>query len=295
MNATHLKTFHTLAATLSFTRTAELLDYAQSSVSAQIQSLEAELGVPLFDRLGRRIALTQAGQRVLAYTDRYLALDAEIRADLNRPAGDEADQPPVILRLGAPESVLTHWLPSRLARLQAGWPNLQLDYWPLVDMELYRRVLDGRLDFALLLQPPVRVEALNVRRLSAQPLVVIAAPGHPLAKARRLRPRDLNGETVFLTESGCGYRHLFEQELAQEGHYATRKLEFGSVAAIQHCVAAGLGIGFLPKLAVQGMLDRGALVALRWEKTFAVELQLIWHKQKWLSPVEQAWLEVCGE
>src|SRR5215467_6037852 len=144
MNATQLRTFRTVAATLSFTRAAELLDYAQSSVSAQVRGLEAELGAPLFNRIGRRVALTEAGQRVLAYSDRLLALEDEVRTSLRRPAGD-GPLAPSILRLGAPESVMTHWLPARLARFRADWPGVQLEYAPLVDAELYRRVQDGRL------------------------------------------------------------------------------------------------------------------------------------------------------
>jgi DNA-binding transcriptional LysR family regulator len=298
MNPTQLQTFRTAAATLSFTRTAELLDYAQSSVSAQIRGLEGELGAPLFNRLGRRVALTEAGQRLLAYSERLLALEAEVRTGVSQAPGaggmpTAGPLAPTVLRLGAPESVMTHWLPARLARFKAEWPGVRLDYAPLPDRELYGRVLDGRLDFALLLQPPVRVAALQARRLSAQPLRVIAAAGHPLAGRRRVGPRDLAGETVFLTESGCGYRHLFEQELSKQGLHAVTRLEFDSVAAIKHCVAAGLGVGFLPQLAVQDLLDARALAALRWEKTFTADLQLVWPKAKWLSPLEARWVAMC--
>ena len=295
MNPTHLRTFRTVAATLSFTRSAELLDYAQSSVSAQIRSLETELGAPLFSRLGRRVALTDAGQRVLAYTDRLQTLEAEVRSGLHRPGDFGSALPPAILRLGAPESVMTHWLPPRLAALRAAWPGVQLEFAPHTDAELYHRVLDGRHDFSLLLQPPVRVATLNVRRLSAQPLVVIAAPTHPLAGRRKLTPRHLaeRAETVFLTESGCGYRHLFEQELAREGNYAVQRLEFSSVEAIQRCVAQGLGVGFLPQLAVQDLLDAGRLVTLSWEKRFSVDLQLVWPKHKWLSALEESFVTLC--
>ncbi len=73
------------------------------------------------------------------------------------------------------------------------WPAVQLDYWPLADMELYRRVLDGRLDFALLLQPPVHVDTLTVRCTSMQPLRVIAAPGHRLTKLHQVCAADLVG------------------------------------------------------------------------------------------------------
>jgi len=288
MISTQLKTFRTLAATLSFTRTAEILDYAQSSVSAQIRGLEEDLGIPLFDRIGRRVVLTEAGKRVLAYSDRALALESEVRTALNEPIGYET-----VLRIGAPESMMTYRLPRLLKQIRNEHPQVQLNYAPLTDMELYRGVMDGRLDFVLLLQPPVHAEALEVRRLWTEPLQVIAEIQHPLAKKRKVGPQDLIGETVFLTESGCGYRHLFEQELAQEGNYVYTKLEFTSVEAIKQCVVEGLGVGFLPQVAVQDLLDRQALASLKWEKDFSVELQLVWHKQKWLSPVEKRFVEIC--
>lgn len=288
MTPVQLRTFRTVAATLSFTRTAEMLDYAQSSVSAQIRGLEEELGMPLFNRIGRRVVLTEAGKRVLDYSDRVLALDSEIRTALNEPTGYEG-----VLRIGAPESMMTYRVPRLLGQFRAEFPLVQLYYGPLVDMELYRSVLDGRLDFALLLQPPVQAEALEVRPLQTEPLQVFAATTHPLTKKKKLTPTDLNGETVFLTESGCGYRHLFEQELTKAGNYACQRLEFSSVEAIKRCVVEGLGVGFLPQVALQDVLDEGSVAILKWEKTFAVELQLIWHKQKWLSPLERRFVKIC--
>jgi DNA-binding transcriptional LysR family regulator len=289
MTPTQLRTFRTVAATLSFTRSAEILDYAQSSVSAQIRGLEDELGAPLFDRIGRRVALTEAGKRVLAYTDRAMALESEIRTALSEPTSYES-----VLRVGAPESMMTYRLPGWLARFRNDHPAVRLYYAPMVDMDLYRGVTEGRLDFAMLLQPPVRVDTLEVRKIRTEPIRVFAATHHRLAKKKKLTPEDLIGETVFLTESGCGYRHLFEQELAKAGNYTCVRLEFNSVEAIKRCVAAGLGVGFLPQVALQNLIDEDVLTVLSWEKTFSVDLQLVWHRQKWLSPVEAHFAEICA-
>lgn len=288
MTPNQLRTFRTVAATLSFTRSAEILDYAQSSVSAQIRGLEEELGAPLFNRIGRRVALTEAGKRVLDYSDRVLALEAEIRTALNEPTSYES-----VLRVGAPESVMTYRLPRWLKQFKTEHPAVQLYYAPMVDMDLYRGVTDGQLDFALLLQPPVRADTLEARRLRTEPIRVFASTSHRLAKKKKVTPEDLIGETVFLTESGCGYRHLFEQELAKAGNYTWVRLEFTSVEAIKRCVAEGLGVGFLPQVALQNLIDEDAVTVLNWEKQFAVDLQLVWHKQKWLSPVEARFAEIC--
>src|SRR5215210_5308545 len=117
MELRQLETFRAVAGPLSFTRAAVTLGYAQSSVTAQIQALEAELGVALFDRLGRRVALTEAGQRLLEYADRLLSLADEARA-----AVAEGAEPAGTLTVGAPETVLTYRLPRVLQRYRATFP-----------------------------------------------------------------------------------------------------------------------------------------------------------------------------
>jgi DNA-binding transcriptional LysR family regulator len=290
MDLNQLRTFRVLTATLSFSRTAQLLDYAQSSVSAQIRSLEDELGAPLFQRSGRRVQMTEAGRRMLQYSERMLALEDDARAALAGPQDYED-----VVRVGAPESVMTYVLPGLLRRFQDMFPKVRLFFKPLVDADLYDGVTNGRLDFAILLQPPVRVEHLETRVLSEEPLWVIAPPGHRLARRRKVQAGDTAGETVILTDTGCGYRHLFEQELAKAGNYACQRLEFNSIEAIKRCVGLGLGLGFLPRFAVTAAVTRGELARVRWEKPFSAQAQLVWHKKRWPSAVGTSFIELCGE
>jgi DNA-binding transcriptional LysR family regulator len=289
MDIEHLRTFRLLAVNLNFSRTALMLDYAQSSISAQIRSLEKELGAPLFHRSGRRVQLTDAGRRLQTYADRMLALNDEARNALTGPREQED-----VLCIGAPESVLTYILPTVLRQFQQAFPKVRLVYKPMVDNELYEGITTHRLDFAFLLQPPVQVKHLEVTPLAEVPLHVIAPLGHRLTKARKVRPRDVEGETVILTETGCGYRYLFEQELTKTGNYGYVKLEFSSVEAIKRCVSAGLGLGFLPGFAVGREVKARELCLLDWERRFNVQLQLVRHQQTWLSPVGEQFVEFCG-
>src|SRR5436305_2708758 len=112
MELRQLETFRMVAGQLSFTRAATALGYAQSSVTAQIQALESELGVALFDRLGRHVALTESGQRLLEYAERLLSLAEEARTALADGA-----EPTGTLTVGAPETALTYRLPRVLQRL----------------------------------------------------------------------------------------------------------------------------------------------------------------------------------
>jgi DNA-binding transcriptional LysR family regulator len=290
MELRQLKTFQMAATTLSFTQAAVLLDYVQSSVTAQIQALEEELGVPLFNRLGRRIQLTDAGQRLLWYADRLLNLAEEAQAVVSSQNKLEGS-----IAVGAPESICTYRLPAVLRQFRDCYPQVQLSFRPMLDSELYQQVRTGALDVAFLLQEPLQSNGLRVERLVAEPLLVISAADHPLAQLPQVTPADLKGETILLTENGCGYRHLFERSLTREGMYAVVKLEFNSVEAIKQCVMAGLGIAFLPQIAVAEQIKQGKLAALNWAEPVQAYTQMVWHKDKWLSLILSEFLKMSRQ
>ena len=290
MELRQLKTFQMVATTLSFTQAAVMLDYVQSSVTAQIQALEEELGMPLFNRLGRRIQLTDAGNRLLWYTDRLLNLAEEAQSVVSSQNKLEG-----CIAVGAPETICTYRLPAVLRQFKNCYPQVQLSFRPMLDADLYRSVRNGALDVAFLLQEPVQASGLIVESLVKEPLLVVGAADHPLAQLPRVTPTNLKGETILLTESGCGYRHLFERALTRDGIYAVVKLEFNSVEAIKQCVIAGLGIAFLPQVAVAEQIAQGKLAVLNWVEPFQVCTQMVWHKDKWLSLILSEFLNLSRQ
>lgn len=122
MELRQLKTFCTVARLLSFNQAAENLNYAQSTVSTQIRLLEAEFGVPLFDRLGKSVKLTEAGQMLMRYSRRMLDLEAETRANVS---GWEEPHGSISIRI--PQSIGTHYLPSALSRFRKRFPRVGFD------------------------------------------------------------------------------------------------------------------------------------------------------------------------
>ena len=291
MELRHLATFRTLATTLNFTQTAALLGYVQSSVSAQIQELEAELGVLLFDRLNKRVILTDEGQRLLIYAEKLLSLAEEAHTALSVHA-----EPAGAVTISAPETLCTYRLPPVLHQFRATFPHIQVHFRPLSVPELRRSVLEGRVDVAFLLEEPLRATGLVVEPLLREPLLVLSSPEHPLTQCTRVTPADLEGEPVLLTEVGCSYRNLFKRTLAKAGVYPTTNLEMSSVEAIKQCVMLGMGITVLPAVAVQAEVAQGRLVALPWsEPGFEVVTQLIWHREKWQSPALKAFLSLMRE
>ena len=284
MDLRQLTTFTAVANERSFTRAALALNYAQSSVTAQIQALEEELGVPLFDRLGRRVALTDAGRRLQTYAGRMLALAEETRSAVAENAAPSGQ-----IAIAVVESLCTYRLPPLLRAYRQRYPQVQLLVHTLPLDEPWRGLLDGTADAALALGEMTIPPSLAIMSLPREPLVVIAPPEHPLAESPCVGPADLENEPVLLTEGACGYRSLFERSLAGAGVHPASTLEFTSVEAIKQCVMAGLGIAVLPEMAVHEELAHGRLVALRWsEPDFAVESYFVWHKDKWQSPALRA-------
>jgi DNA-binding transcriptional LysR family regulator len=287
MELRQLRSFRMVAASGSFTQAAAVLNYAQSNVTAQIQALEKELGHPLFDRLGRQVQLTEAGKQLLRYAERLLNLADEAQAVVS---GDSLSQG--ILSVGAPETICTYRLPPILHQFRDLYPNVRLSFRPMLDTDLYAGVRDGAIDVGFLLQEPLKSKTLVVECLIQEPLLVIGPVGHPLTRLDVVHPADLEGETILLTESGCGYRHIFEQAISKDGIYSLVKLEFNSVEAIKQCVVAGLGIAFLPLVAVRQEIEQGQLCALNWEKSYHVYTQMVTSKDRWHSPNLDGFLSV---
>ncbi len=292
MEVRQLKTFCTLVETRSFTKTAEVLHYAQSSVTAQIQALEEEFGVTLFDRLGKRVVLTEAGQRFVWYAQQVLHLTEEAQSVV--PGSDE---PAGTLTIGASETLCTYRLPAVLQRFRTRFPQVELRIQPAlcIKNEALRSIMgEGQLDMAFLLKPQTQIESLVIEPLIHEPFQVVAPPDHPLTLLSRVTPTDMQGETLIVTEIlNEKYRSMFEPE-GKAGSSAM--LAFNSTEAIKQCVLAGIGIGVVPRVAVASEVAQGQLIPLNWvgpELTFVT--QVAWHKDKRLSPAFQAFLQVVRE
>lgn len=291
MELRQLTTFRMLAMTLNFTRTAIALNYVQSNVTLQIQALEEELGVRLFDRLGKRVILTDMGERLLRYAERILDL-----ADEMHTVATSDREPLGSLVISAPETLCTYRLPALLSRMRTLYPQIQLQFRPSSVGNLRRLVTDGILDVAFVLEEPIHATMLAVEPLRSEPLQLIAAPSHSLAQASQVGPKDLERETLLLTEQGCSYRLLFEHSLAAAGVQPANVLEFNGVEAIKQCVMVGMGVSVLPAMAMRTEVEQGRLVVLPWvQPNFQISMQMIWHKEKWLSPALQTFIGTALE
>ncbi|CAI8711590.1 MULTISPECIES: LysR family transcriptional regulator [Bacillus] len=289
MEIKQLITFKTAAENLNFTQTAKILNFAQSSVTAQIKALEAELGTALFERLGKRLFLTEAGRKFQLYANKMIALSYEAKMvvqDQEKSSGT--------LVIGAQESQCTYRLPSILKEFKTKFPQIRLIFKPAHSNEAVKeQLMEGKLDLAFILDTCKIEDVLHVESLIQEELKIVVCPNHPLLKNPIISTKDLESETLLLTELGCSYRTIFEELFRAEGVYPINKIEFVSVEAIKQCVIAGLGIAILPAMVVEKEIQEGTIGELTMENTIdPIFTQIAWHKDKWITAPLQQFIDV---
>ena len=285
MEIKQLITFKTAAENLNFTQTAKILNFAQSSVTAQIKALEAELGTALFERLGKRLFLTEAGRKFQLYADKMIALSYEAKM-----AVKEDEEISGTLLIGAQESQCTYRLPFILKEFKAKFPQIKLIFKPAhSNKDAKEQLMEGKLDLAFILDECKTEDVLHVESLIQEELKIVVFPNHPLLEKTTVSIKDLENETLLLTELGCSYRTIFEDLFRTEDVYPINKIEFVSVEAIKQCVIAGLGTAILPAMVVEKDIQEGTMKELVFDNTITpIFTQIAWHKDKWItSPLQQ--------
>jgi DNA-binding transcriptional LysR family regulator len=195
--------------------------------------------------------------------------------------------------VSALETLCTYRVPGILRQFREQFPNVRLIVRPLPTLALIRGVNEGTVDVCFVMAESLVALGVQVEMLTAEPVQVVAAPGHPLADLPRVSAADFAGETFLLTDASCQYRGVFERSLAAEGIHLSEIIEFGSVEAIKQCAMVGMGIAVLPAVTVANEVARGQLVVLPTVNPLQVYTQMIWHKDKWLSPALRAFLDLC--
>ena len=196
MEFRNLRTFRAVADHLSFSKAAEQLFMAQSSVSAQIRSLENELALKLFDRIGRRVVITDAGMKLYAYARRIEETTDEIRSEVT---GAKNVRGALTVRI--PETLAAVYMPRVIERFHSDNPEVKLNLINCTDRQLREELNSGRIDLAFLMSETVHLKEVNVNMLKSEDLLLITGPSHPLAQKRRVGPKDLNGQTLLLPKT----------------------------------------------------------------------------------------------
>ncbi len=277
MRSNLLKTFLAVAHSRNITRAAAEVHLAQSSVSDQVQLLEAELGTNLFTRSKMGLELTQAGEVLKPYAEEILALMDEARAAVEATAGQAAGP----LTIGALETIASAKMPRWLSAFRGDHPNITLQLKIAGSGDLLHKLEGGDIDIAFCFDKGDLDKRFFKRVVSAEPLVLVASPDEqPVLIADDLGA--LAAKNFVVTEAGCVYRHLFDKTFAEAGIVAPQlAAEVDSIRTIARLVAAGTGLALVPRLAVVDALDHGDLIEMPWPGPVqTVSLVAIWRRRR---------------
>ena len=253
-----LRTFKTVADLSSFSLAANRLKLSQPSVSYQVKELEEAVGLPLLDRLGKRVQLTEAGTLLYGYARRMLDVLDDATVALEEMRGIKRGT----LRVGASTTVGIYILPAALGAFKKLHPGLVISLEIGTRARVQEQVLRNELDLAVV-GPALKDPDLAIVPFLSDELVVIAPAGNPLAGRRGLSLKDLADQPFVMREAASGSRWSLEKAARKEGLKLVIAMELGSNGAIKHAVESGLGLAVLSRYACALELSSGRLVELR--------------------------------
>lgn len=274
MEIRNFKSFKKIAETGSFTKAAQALGYTQSTLTAQIQALEAFYGRPVFERLGKSIRLTAFGQRLLKSADALIEMYEKVR-DL----GEAEAEPQGVLRIGSPESLMMYRLFGILKEYKTLYPQVEISIVNDSCNQIRALVVSGDLDIGFTLQPDFVYQNLEVIALREEALCFVAPCSY---QGDDFVPDDRH--MLLSTERDCSYRQAFDEYLASRNYCPRNVLETQSVEAIKKFIINGMGFSFLPRYAVSEEARKGLLCVKPYEGDLRLYSQIVYHKNKWLSP-----------
>ena len=251
-----LQIFVAAASHLSFARTSEQLHLTQAGVSLQIKQLEEMSGFALFERRGRKVALTEAGEVLLRYGQRILDALKDADAALSALKGLTGGR----IRVGV-VSTAKYFAPALLARFQKRYPGVRVSLSANNREIIVRELERDEIDVAIMGQPPPRLPTESVA-IADHPLVIIAAPEHPLVARRRIPLEALAAETFLVREQGSGTRSSMERFFAERGFTPSIGNEMSSNETIKQAVMAGMGLALISRHTIGLELSTGRLAVL---------------------------------
>jgi DNA-binding transcriptional LysR family regulator len=284
MDLTDLDIFRTVVQAGGVTRAAEKLNRVQSNVTTRVRQLEADLGVELFIREGKKLHLSPEGKLLLDYADRLLELAQEAREALQdaKPRGR--------LRLGSMESTASVRLPVPVNQYLSRYPEVSLELRIGTPRELAAAVRAGELDAALVAEPIADAPFEKIP-LYDEEMVIVAAANHPPIKS----PRDVNGRPVLAFEAGCPYRQRLEDWFAGSGEMSDHIIETSSYHAILGCAVAGMGISMVPRMVLNTFPDVKLLSVHAIPPRFGIAPTVLIRRKGAASPKVNALIEILAE
>ncbi|MBB6622137.1 LysR family transcriptional regulator [Clostridium gasigenes] len=279
MNFRKLKIFYETALCLNMTKVARDMYISQPSISQSIHELENEVGVKLFDRIGKKLFLTGEGELFLNYTRRILNLYDEGMKTLNDYAHNSKGR----ITIGASTTIGIYILPDIIKSFSEKYKDIEISIIIENTTNIKNLILQNKVDFAYV-EGEVKSREINIEKIWEDELVFICGNDHKWKNINVIKADDLSGEKLIMREYGSGSREIIENYLKSKEINYDIFLELGNTEAIKKTVEANLGIGCVSEKCIEEKLRYGDLNCFRIEgRKIKRELLLITHKDKFIS------------
>lgn len=290
MELKYLQTFCTIVEEGSFSKAAEKLNYTQSTITFQIGQLEHELSTKLFEKIGRKMVLTKAGERLIPYVNEILQSVNKLSffgEDISKCHGD--------LHIGIGETLLCYHIPPILKEFHRQAPKARLFLRSMNCYDIRDDLLNGTLDLGVLYEDVGGFGSnLVVHSLADCPMKLVAS-----TKTKELYPDFVTPDQkilvpLIINEQTCIFRQVFEHYLQEKSIILDHTIELGSIPTIKNLVKNDVGVSFLPAFSVQEELNAGELAEIHTDigdKT--IRAVCAHHKNKWISPLMQLFIDLC--
>lgn len=291
MDIRNIRTFVRVAELKNFTKAAEEMNYVQSTVTMQIQLLEKELGFPLFDRVGKKISLTDMGREFLNYAYEILHIIEKAESISNNNTDIKGS-----LRIGISESLLFSAFNDILPKLKKEYKNLNLSVKTGHTFELVDQLKQNQLDMLYISKSLNTDPDIKCYYQKQENLVFVCENSHELAKRKKISLQELLSYEFLVTEKEGICFSLLREIAAKNNLNLFSTIEIDSVAALIELVKKGMGFAFLPLYAVKKQTEKGELTVI--DVDYPVQTyfsQILCHKNRWLSPFAKGFIRLIEE
>ncbi|MDY7035392.1 MAG: selenium metabolism-associated LysR family transcriptional regulator [Thermodesulfobacteriota bacterium] len=288
MNLNQLRVFHAVASLKSFTRASQDLFLTQPGISKHIKQLEEFFGIRLFDRLGKKVAPTQAGEILFEATKAIFELidDAKVKIDdLKMMTGGK-------ITIGASFTAGTYIIPEIMGRFNQMYPGVEF----LLDISLSHRIAEkviaNELDVGFI-GAPYDDERLVTKKFREDKLVIIIPKEHPWKDRKSIRLAELADQPFVISRKGSGTRAVIQEQMENAGLEIKKKIEFGNTETVKRAVEAGIGVSIISEFAIKNEVAAGQIKAVKLsdcvlKRTFYIT----YHKHKYRTSLTRGLIDL---
>ncbi len=288
MTLRHLRIFVTVCETGSATAAGEKLYIAQPSISLAISELEEYYGIKLFDRIAKRLYITEAGKHFLQYATHIVSLFEDMEKEVKNIDAIG------VIRIGASITIGNYLLPDYVLSFKEVHPKMEVKVTIENSDKIQQLVLTNQIDLGLI-EGIVHSTYIESKRFREDELVLICANNHPFAGAESINLSQLNQESFLMREAGSAGREIFEGMMTAKGIAISPSWESSSTQAIIRAVQANLGVSVLPYLLVKDALDRREISQFKIEGIqFKRNFCVIYHRNKFLTESAKNFIALCN-